>query len=76
MTDKKVTLATHGGPGRGGGRKLKSGAKAVRKTVTLDPADLRTLLGLGNGGLSEGIRKAVELARKSIESGNALENID
>lgn len=60
-------LAGHGGPGRGGGRKLESGASAVRKTVTLDPADIPVFIEAGDGELSKGIRVAAQLLRESKE---------
>jgi hypothetical protein len=57
-------LAGRGGPGRGGGRKLESGAKAIPKTVTMDPADIDVLVALGDGELSRGIRRATQLVRE------------
>lgn len=57
-------LAGRGGPGRGGGRKLESGAKAVAKTVTMDPADIDVLMEFGDGELSRGIRRAAQLVRE------------
>lgn len=58
-----------GGPGRGGGRKLESGAKAVAKTVTMDPADVEFLTSaeVGAGELSRGIRVAAEALRKQLQ---------
>lgn len=58
-----------GGPGRGGGRKLESGAKAVPKTVSMDPADIEFLTSaeVGAGELSRGIRIAAEALRKKLQ---------
>lgn len=58
-----------GGPGRGGGRKLESGAKAIPKTVTMDPADIEFLIspGVGDGELSRGIRRATQVMRAKIQ---------
>ena len=64
----KVKAATHGGPGRGGGRKLESGAKAVPKTVSMDPADVEFLTSaeVGDGELSRGIRIAAQALRAKV----------
>jgi hypothetical protein len=51
---------THGGPGRGQGRKRKF-EELERRTVTLTPAHAARLEQLGNGNLSLGIRKAIEM---------------
>lgn len=72
QTDGDVTRnpkTKRGGPGRGGGRKLESGAKAVPKTVTMDPADIEFLLspGVGDGELSRGIRKATQVMREKLQ---------
>lgn len=58
-----------GGPGRGGGRKLESGAKAIPKTVTMDPADIEFLTspGVGEGELSRGIRRATQVMREKMQ---------
>lgn len=58
-----------GGPGRGGGRKLESGAKAIPKTVTMDPADIEFLTGpgVGDGELSRGIRRAAQVMREKMQ---------
>ena len=70
---------SRGGPGRGGGRKLESGAKAVPKTVTMDPADIEFLIspGVGDGELSRGIRRAAQVMRDKMQRAakKALQNI-
>lgn len=65
----KVKTEPHGGPGRGGGRKLESGAKAIPKTVTMDPADIEFLTspGVGDGELSRGIRRAAQVMREKVQ---------
>lgn len=64
----KITTG-RGGPGRGGGRKLESGAKAIPKTVTMDPADIAFLIspGVGDGELSRGIRRAAQVMREKMQ---------
>jgi len=61
----KLSHQARGGSGRGGGRRLESGATAVPKTVTMDPGDVTLLKKLGDGELSRGIRRAAELVRKA-----------
>lgn len=63
-------LKGRGGPGRGGGRKLESGAKAVPKTVTMDPSDIEFLTSpeVGDGELSRGIRVAANELRKKMQT--------
>lgn len=67
--DGRAPLTGRGGPGRGGGRKLPTGAKAVAKTVTMDPADIEFLVSaeVGDGELSRGIRVATEELRKKLQ---------
>lgn len=69
MTEQKKAATGRGGPGRGGGRKLESGAKAVPKTVTMDPADIDFLTspGVGDGELSRGIRRATQVMREKMQ---------
>ncbi len=57
-----------GGPGRGGGRKLESGAKAVAKNVSFDPEDIEFLVsqGVGDGELSRGVRLATQALRQKL----------
>lgn len=53
---------THGGPGRGQGRKPLDRSlrfRTVRATVTLTEEDAEKLKALGEGNLSEGIRRAL-----------------
>ena len=50
---------THGGPGRGGGRKPITEAGTQRVTVTLDPATIERAKEIGAGNVSAGIRAAV-----------------
>lgn len=52
---------THGGAGRGQGRKPLDGKGATKVAVTLLPAQVETMKQLGNGNLSAGIRKAIEM---------------
>lgn len=68
-TEQKQVTTGKGGPGRGGGRKLESGAKAVPKTVTMDPADIEFLMSpsVGNGELSRGIRYAAKMLREKMQ---------
>ena len=60
-----------GGPGRGGGRKLESGAKAVAKNVSFDPEDINFLMseGVGDGELSRGVRLATQALRQKLGRG-------
>lgn len=69
MTEQKKPMTGRGGPGRGGGRKLDSGAKAIPKTVTMDPADIEFLIspGVGDGELSRGIRRAAQVMREKMQ---------
>lgn len=69
MTEQKKAATGRGGPGRGGGRKLESGAKAVPKTVTMDPTDIEFLIGpgVGDGELSRGIRRATQVMREKMQ---------
>ena len=69
MTEQKKVVTGRGGPGRGGGRKLESGAKAVKKTITMDPADIELLTspGVGDGEVSRGIRIATQVLREKIQ---------
>lgn len=69
MTEQKKATTGRGGPGRGGGRKLESGAKAIPKTVTMDPADIDFLTspGVGDGELSRGIRRATQVMREKMQ---------
>lgn len=72
-------LTGRGGPGRGGGRRLESGAKAVSKTITIDPADVEFLKrpGIGDGELSRGIRRATQALREkeAQDQAKALRNV-
>lgn len=47
-----------------GGRRLESGAKAVTKTITMDPSDVDFFRDIGGGELSRGIRFAANKARE------------
>lgn len=69
LTEQKKAMTGRGGPGRGGGRKLESGAKAIPKTVTMDPADIEFLTssGVGDGELSRGIRRAAQVLREKMQ---------
>jgi len=52
--------STHGGRGRGGGRpRLDGDAQAKRINVSLDQATIDRAREIGDGNLSEGIRRAV-----------------
>lgn len=55
---------SHGGAGRGQGRKAADGVSAVeRKNVTLDAESIETLRAYGDGDLSLGIRRAAALVK-------------
>lgn len=55
---------SHGGAGRGQGRKAADGVGAVeRKNVTLDAESIETLRAYGDGDLSLGIRRAAVLVK-------------
>lgn len=56
-----------GGARLNSGKKMPSGEKAVRKSITIDPADEQTLVDFG-GGLSVGIRLAAQLVRENKKS--------
>ena len=60
MTDSPKS--THGGPGRGGGRKP-TGVKRI--AVTLDEATIERARKIGDGNLSEGIRRAVAESQRA-----------
>lgn len=62
MTELK---STHGGPGRGGGRKP-TGVKRVY--VTLDQETIERAREIGGGNLSEGIRLAVSQSSPAATS--------
>ena len=62
-----LPIVGRGGPGRGGGRKLESGAKAVPKTVSMDPADIEYLILVGDGELSRGIRRVTQMHREKMQ---------
>lgn len=64
---KEPHKPTRGGARLNSGKKMPSGEKAVRKTITIDPADEQTLVDLG-GGLSVGIRLAAQLVREHKKS--------
>lgn len=49
---------TRGGARPGSGRKPKFGERMTRHQVILDPETVSTLTDLGDGNLSQGIRKA------------------
>jgi hypothetical protein len=56
---------THGGAGRGGGRKCLDGATDTkRRNVSIDDASADVLRGLGDGDLSLGIRRAAARINK------------
>jgi hypothetical protein len=64
MSGQKTNKSKQGGARPGAGRaKMPSGALAVRKSITIDPADEQTLMSLG-GGLSMGIRLAAQIVRE------------
>lgn len=66
MTDanvKESEKSARGGARLNSGKKMPSGAKAIKKTITIDPADEQTLVAFG-GGLSVGIRLAAQLIRE------------
>lgn len=56
-----MTENTHGGPGRGQGRKPLYSEKTVKRNVTLLPSQVEAMEKLGNGNLSAGIRKAIDM---------------
>ena len=57
MTTKPKS--THGGPGRGGGRKAADGATGlVRRNIMIDEQSATKLRAHGDGDLSLGIRRA------------------
>lgn len=51
--------STHGGPGRGGGRKPVGSAPTIRKNVSLPPETIAKARKIGAGNVSEGVRRAV-----------------
>jgi len=52
---------THGGPGRGQGRKAADGATGLlRVNITIDGSSAKTLRAYGDGDLSLGIRRAAK----------------
>lgn len=55
----------HGGPGRGQGRKPLDGKGATKVAVTLLPEQVKAMKQLGNGNLSAGIRKAIEMTTQT-----------
>lgn len=57
-----MTENTHGGPGRGQGRKLLDGKGATKVAVTLLPEQVEAMKRLGSGNLSAGIRKAIDMS--------------
>lgn len=60
----EARAGTHGGPGRGQGRKPADGATGLkRRTITIDDASADTLRALGSGDLSLGIRLAATRIR-------------
>ena len=63
--DELVVRKSIGGARSRSGRAMPSGAKAVRKQISIDPADEQTLVEFGNG-LSMGIRLAAQLVRKKM----------
>lgn len=52
-----MTKNTHGGPGRGQGRKPLHSEKTVKRNVTLLPSQVEELTHLGEGNLSAGISR-------------------
>lgn len=66
LPQSKVTAAldaaragTHGGPGRGGGKRAADGATGLkRRNVSIDDASADALRAFGDGDLSLGIRRA------------------
>lgn len=69
QVDELKPKSGRGGPGRGGGRKLESGATAVKMTLTLDPSDIELFKSqaVGNGEVSRGIRIAAQVLREKIQ---------
>lgn len=61
MYDADLPTSTHGGPGRGQGRKPIGDAVMERHGVTLPVYLAQRLRQLGGGNLSAGIRAAVEM---------------
>lgn len=59
ISNNVSTKNTHGGPGRGQGLKASDGATGLKRTnISIDPASVKILRGLGDGDLSLGIRRA------------------
>ncbi|MDV7391888.1 hypothetical protein RZS08_11060 [Arthrospira platensis SPKY1] len=64
--------STHGGPGRGQGRKpLYGESPASRVNVTLDEETIKQAKAMGAGNLSAGLREAVRIAQARTEPHNA-----
>lgn len=62
--DANMRETTHGGPGRGQGRKPLYSEKTVKRNVTLLPSQVEAMEKLGEGNLSAGIRKAIDMSTK------------
>lgn len=61
-----MTKNKHGGPGRGQGRKPLYSEKTVKRNVTLLPSQVEAMSQLGNGNLSAGIRKAIDMTTTNL----------
>lgn len=60
---EEKTKSKRGGKRAGAGKpRMDPAAPMAHKTISLDEGALRKLLVLGNGNLSEGVRKAAEVA--------------
>lgn len=58
----KARAGSHGGAGRGAGRKVADGATGLRRrNITIDDGSAERLKALGDGDLSLGIRRAADL---------------
>lgn len=55
-------LTGRGGPGRGQGRKPLYHVKTTKVAVTLLPSQVEAVKKFGDGNLSAGVRKAIEIA--------------
>lgn len=70
-----MTQNTHGGKGRGQGRKpLTTAEPTVKVAITLLPSQVEAMKELGDGNLSAGIRKAIDMTTQPIERINIDDN--
>jgi hypothetical protein len=71
MNDTKSLQNTHGGPGRGQGRKPlagEGGELTKPRTITLSESDWLFLEEIGSGNVSQGVRQVIATARENSEN--------